>query len=186
MKNLNRSNSKPVAAVATHRDAATLQTEHNSTFQVVYPTTPVARQMFFNFISSNHILTRLADAMVWGNITAEQYSAISKAFSDSLAAVEQSVKAARKVIDELDKARRGKHQAQAKTVKPTPQTQKPKQLGQQKGKQVQPIEELAAVTTTPVKAIKTLDISLTPDGNNGSTTPIPLPSKTKARVEVVG
>lgn len=158
------------------KDAGVLQKTHKD-IRVVTPTTPISRQMLYQFLSANYMLRQLAEGMVWGHVKPEDYAASSQQFTEATQGIEKAIKEARKKLDELHKNRKSKKKAVSQAVRA--EQPKPKQA-QQKPKQV----VLAPAVTTPMVDAPVTETPKPETGDNGGTTQTPV-SKSKPKVEVV-
>lgn len=154
------------------KDAGVLQRTHKD-MRVVTPTTPISRQMLYQFLSANYMLRQLAEGMVWGHVKPEDYAALSMQFTEATTGIEKAIKEARKALAEVYKQRKSKNKAvQVQAVKP-----KPKQAEKPKPAAPTVTERVAAAPVTETPKPDTGD-------NGGETTQTPV-SKSKSKVEVV-
>lgn len=100
-------NSKLVAVAMTPKQAELLAQKNGKELVVVFPGTPVSRQILFMFMRGNTVFRRLADAMVWGQVSAEDYSKLTTQIGDALKKVDNILKEAGNKLKAVDSAKKG-------------------------------------------------------------------------------
>lgn len=98
---------KIIAATVTPVFAEELK-KLSTKITVVFPATPLARKILFCFLRGNAAMRRLADAMVWGQVSAEDYSMIGQRLDDALKTVESVIKDAETRLSNIERERKAR------------------------------------------------------------------------------
>lgn len=135
MASKNDKNKKPLVVTMTPRMSEELKKNSNgNNMTVVFPATPSARRILFQFLRSNALFRRLADAMIWGQVDAVKYSELNEKLDTALKGVDAVLKEADTQLRQENIRKDNKKKVISATdVKPVNAKQKSKDSGVVKG-----------------------------------------------------
>lgn len=96
-----------IAVAMTPKQAELLSQKNGKELVVVFPGTPASRRILFSFLRGNTIFRRLADAMVWGQVSAEDYAKLNTDINEALKNVDNCLREAGQKLKAADNAKKG-------------------------------------------------------------------------------